>query len=417
MPHAATGRPSATPARRRATFRSGRPRLGVVVTEIGIPSEIWAARQLEEMTRVEPALIAWRHAPAPVWGEGMETRLIPAPFAPERTLLRRVAGRLGRAEAVLPDAKARAAIRKTILDADLDAVLCHFAWNAIPVIAALDGAPGAPPVVVQVHGRDVSALTARADYRRALARTLPKLAGAVAVGQFQIGRLEALTEGPLPPHEVIPCGAPTALFAARPLPEREEGAPVRFVSVGRISPEKGMMESLAAFERVAAELPDAEWTCIGDGPLMDALRAAVGGRPAAARIRLPGRMAPDAVAGALAASHVFVQHSCAAGGWIEGFGVSLTEAGASGLPLVASDLGGIPDQLRDRVNGFLFPPGDVAAQAARMLELARDEPLRRRMGAAARDVAARFDSARMSARLEELLLGTMRGAAELRAAG
>ncbi|MFN3592710.1 MAG: glycosyltransferase, partial [Thermaurantiacus sp.] len=88
---------------------------------------------------------------------------------------------------------------------------------------------------------------------------------------------------------------------------------------------------------------------------------------------------------------------------------TLTEAGAAGLALVASNIGGIPDQLAHERNGLLFPEGDVAAQAEAMLRLARDEPLRARMGAEAREVARGFDAARMSARLEGVLMGKLRG--------
>ena len=106
----------------------------------------------------------------------------------------------------------------------------------------------------------------------------------------------------------------------------------------------------------------------------------------------------------LARAHLFLQHSRPAHGGVEGFGVSLTEAGAAGLPLVASNLGGIPDQVEHGVNGFLHEPDDVATQAEYMIRLARDEDLRRKMGTAAREVAQRFDSTLMARKLEGEIL-------------
>jgi glycosyltransferase involved in cell wall biosynthesis len=158
---------------------------------------------------------------------------------------------------------------------------------------------------------------------------------------------------------------------------------------------------------VLAQGVDAEWVVVGDGPLMPELRAAVAAGPAKGRVRLAGMLPPAAVAAALAAAHVFVQHSRPVGGWVEGFGVTLTEAGASGLPAVSSDLGGIVDQLEHGANALLFTPGDIGAQAGHMRRLAGDEAERRRMGELARTMAARFDSALMTARLEAVLLAAV----------
>ena len=95
------------------------------------------------------------------------------------------------------------------------------------------------------------------------------------------------------------------------------------------------------------------------------------------------------------------------GGWVEGFGVTLTEAGAAGLPLLASASGGLVDQIEEGVNGFLFREGDVAAQAALMRRLAADPAERARLGEGARRLAARFDTARMAAELEAEILAVI----------
>lgn len=377
-----------------------RPRIGVVITELGIPSEIWAYRQCLAMRRVEPVLFSWRtHAPAPTWGAGVESHLFEGPFEPPNSLWRRVGRKLGRPGPLMPPRALASLWGAQLLGAGLDGVLCHFAWNAIPIARAL---AGRLPLVAQVHGRDVSALLRHASYRRALAETLPRLDHLVAVGTFQIETLRPLGLGAR--HSVIPCGAPLAAFAARPPPTRAPDGPLRFITVGRISHEKGALETLAAFEAVHAEFPRAEWVAIGDGPLMAELRAAVDRSPAGAAVRLAGWMPPEQVAEELAAAHVFLQHSLPFGDWVEGFGVSLTEAGASGLPIVASRFGGIVDQLEDGRNGFLHAPGDVAGQAAAMGRLAGDEALRQRLGAAARTLAGRFDSDLMTAKLEDVLL-------------
>ncbi len=378
----------------------GAPRIGVVTTRIGIPSEIWALRQARAFRRVTPVLMGWSVDPAGGLPDDLETRLIDGGFAPPAGPLRRLARKAGLAWALTPSRAQAAAIRTAL--ADTDAALCHFAWTAMAVQAAM---PAGYPVIWHVHGRDVSAQLRHRAYRALLRRRLPRAAALVAVGRHQLDRLAPFG---LPARRaLIPCGAPLALFAERPLPAQSAGGPVRFVSVGRLSHEKGMMETLAAFERVAADLPAAELVLIGYGPLADALAARAAASPAAARIRLTGALPPAAIAAELAAAHVYLQHSRAVAGWVEGFGVTLTEAGAAGLPLLASASGGLCDQVEEGVNGHLFPPGDVDAQAGLMLALARDPARRARMGAAARDLAARFDSDAMAARLEAEIVAVL----------
>lgn len=381
---------------------SGRlPRIGVVLTNLGTPSEIWAMRQLRAFRRIEPVLFAWSAQEGGCWRpDEYETHLFDAPFARPSTLALRVGRRLGLSRTVLPPRNWARRVDATLRAATLDGLFCHFAWTANYIVRALDCAQSRTPVAVQVHGRDVSHALANPAYRAALRRTLPRLAFTAAVASYQVERLRPLGLGA---HALIPCGAPVAEFAGRALPERADGAPMRFVSVCRINHEKGVFETLAAFEKVAAAI-DAEWICIGDGPLAADLAARAAAGPAAGRVHLPGWLPPAAVAAELSRAHAFLQHSRPHLGWHEGFSVAMTEAGAAGLPLIASRLGGNPDLVEDRANGLLFDVDDVAEQAAAMLILGRDEKLRRRMGAKARAVSLGLDSGQMAARLEDAML-------------
>lgn len=377
-----------------------KPRVGVVVAELGIPSEVWILRQCQEFEQIEPVVFYWKMADNPVdLPRGLETHQFSTPFARPRTLWRRMRRRMGSRAMVLPDRAQRDDIRRTLAAANLAAVQCHFSWTGIPISATLDGAL---PVLWQVHGHDVTTLMQDRAYRRCVADALPNLDYLAAVGTFQLELLRPY--GLSPRHGVIPCGAPLSVFAQHPVPTRDPGQPFRFISVGRMVPEKGVLESLAAFEAMATSRPDVELVFVGDGPLRRGLEEAIARSPVKDRVRSLGLLRSEEVAAILMTGHAFLQHSREVGGWVEGFGVTLTEAGAVGLPLVASRFGGIVDQVRPGENGFLFEPGDVETQAGYMARLADDEGLRRRMGEEARRIAATFDSKAMTGRLEAALL-------------
>ena len=224
----------------------------------------------------------------------------------------------------------------------------------------------------------------------------------VAVAEFQLQSLRRLG---LPANKgrVIPCGAPVEEFSRHPLPQRS-GNTIRFITVGRLDPEKGVLETVEAFARVNREYQDSELVVVGTGELRQPAAVLADELGIANRVRFTGQMTPEQIAEELASAHVFLQHSRSHLGSSEGFGVTLTEAGASGLPLVVSRLGGMVDQVKDNVNGILFAPGDLAAQARAMLRLAGDEPLRLRLGEAARGLSMRYDSVGQIRQLEDLLL-------------
>jgi glycosyltransferase involved in cell wall biosynthesis len=81
---------------------------------------------------------------------------------------------------------------------------------------------------------------------------------------------------------------------------------------------------------------------------------------------------------------------------MEGLGISLLQAAGAGVPIVAVNAGGMPEVVRDGINGLLVPPGDSAALAAAIRRLLSDRPLMQRMGQAGRAlVASEFSIDRM----------------------
>jgi glycosyltransferase involved in cell wall biosynthesis len=152
----------------------------------------------------------------------------------------------------------------------------------------------------------------------------------------------------------------------------------RIITIARFEEPKDHRTLLAA-------LPDgAELDLVGDGPLEPAIRAL-----APARVRFHGYQ-PDP-AELLAQAHVFVLSSRS-----EGFPRSILEAMRAGLPVVASDVGGVSEAVTHGINGFLVPRGDAAALRTALRQLLENQTLRERFGAAARQsYESRFTLERM----------------------
>jgi glycosyltransferase involved in cell wall biosynthesis len=127
----------------------------------------------------------------------------------------------------------------------------------------------------------------------------------------------------------------------------------------------------------------------GKGPLAGPLQERIDRDGLAGHVRLMGYR--DDLPRLLACMDLVVHPAT-----MEGLGVSLLQASAAGVPVVASRVGGIPEAVRDGVSGLLVPPADVAALADAVLALLADPDACRRMGAAGRDLVAReFSVARM----------------------
>lgn len=169
---------------------------------------------------------------------------------------------------------------------------------------------------------------------------------------------------------------------------------VLIVCVARLVWFKAADVLIAAFASLAASHPQARLAFVGDGPLREALAAQAAEAGLADRVFFAGER-PD-VPAILGAADVFALTSVS-----EGMPISILEAMASGLPVVATDVGGVRDLVSDGETGFLAPSRDAQAVAAALARLCADPDLRLRLGAAGRARAeAAFSGPAMVARTE-----------------
>jgi glycosyltransferase involved in cell wall biosynthesis len=172
--------------------------------------------------------------------------------------------------------------------------------------------------------------------------------------------------------------------------------PVVFAS-GRAMPYKGIPVLLEAAAALQGSHPSVHFAYAGDGPALEDFRRQADARRLS-RFHFLGKRTdvPELVGSATVA----VVPSL----WAEAFGLTVVEAMAAGVPVVASSVGGISELIDQGETGMLVPPGDASALAAALRELLDDPVLRARMGPKARETAwARFSHTRVADELAGVL--------------
>ena len=196
--------------------------------------------------------------------------------------------------------------------------------------------------------------------------------------------------------KVVHCGLAADSFDDMPAPLPDA---LVFLSVGRLSPEKGHMILLEAFAKVSAAHPDARLVIAGDGPTRAMLEARIAALGLGAAVEITGWVTAAQVRDALRAARCLVHPSFA-----EGLPVVIMEAMAAFRPVIATYVAGIPELVRDGSTGWLVPAGQVDDLAEAMLACAvmPDADLMRMARTGAARVAERHDARIEAAKLKAL---------------
>ncbi len=277
-----------------------------------------------------------------------------------------------------------AALARQAWSRSWDAVVSH--W-ALP--CALAAPPGIPHLAV-CHSADVFALE---RLPRVFAAQVARSADAMVFASRDLrrrflARLTPVHSGELAPRaHVCPMGIDPARDG-----ERLPLTGPTLLSMGRLVPIKGVEHAIEAVRGTQWRLAIA-----GDGPERAHLARIAQGAP----VRFVGVIRGVHKAAWLRSADAFVLPSVAlASGRTEGMPTTLLEAMEYGLPVIASDTGGVRDVVHDGENGFLVPPGDAHAIRA-ALSRVRDPALSRD----ARETAAQYHWDVLAPRFEALLLG------------
>lgn len=187
---------------------------------------------------------------------------------------------------------------------------------------------------------------------------------------------------------VIHCGVDSSVFSPRP--PSEAGGPLRIICVASFVEVKGHRYLLEACRILRERGLDLTCSLVGEGPLRREIDRGIARLGLGDHVRVLGEKPRGEVARLLAEADAAVLASYPTReGKREGIPVVLMEAMASGLPVVASGISGIPELVESGRTGFLVPPCDPIALADALQRLAEDRALRRRMGEAGREKVLR----------------------------
>jgi glycosyltransferase involved in cell wall biosynthesis len=250
------------------------------------------------------------------------------------------------------------------------------------------------PLVVSLHGSDVYVAETLGPARRA-ARAVFRRAGVVTACSSDLGR-RAVALGADPARIVV---VPYGVDVERFRPDAERRACLRhrlgvtdntsvILAAGRLVRKKGF-EYLIDAMGILRQHPDMVMVLAGDGDLRNELEARAASAGIPDRVRFLGNQSQDEVAGWLTAADVVVVPSVRDdSGNVDGLPNIVMEALASGTPLIATPAGGIGAIVQNDRTGVIVSERDAQALAAAVRALASDTSRRRRIGEAARQMAA-----------------------------
>ena len=267
-----------------------------------------------------------------------------------------------------------------------DAIHCHWPFPH-GLIAQAGRIRAGLPVVLNFHGAELLLMRRKKWIRPILHWLLGQSEAALCNSSFTRGRILDVRRVEV---ELSPYGTTLPETETPPRAARRADDPFTMLFVGRHIERKGIEHLIDAMAFLDGER--FRLKIVGGGDLTDRLKERAR-RTGDARIEFTGKLSSEDLARAYAQADVFVLPAVVdSKGDTEGLGVVLIEAAEMGLPLVASNVGGIPDVVVDAESGLLVPPADPQALAQALRRLADEPALAARLVEGARARTRRFFS-------------------------
>ena len=162
------------------------------------------------------------------------------------------------------------------------------------------------------------------------------------------------------------------------------------LSVARLTRHKGIDTGIRVLAQLVPEFPDLGYAVVGSGDDLPELESLGRGLGVADRIKFLGQVPEADLPGVYNSAEIYLGLSRIMPERVEGFGISLAEAAACGLPVIAGSSGGIPETVEDGVSGLLVSPEQVNQVSAAVRSLLNDRALASRLGAKGRERVERY---------------------------
>ncbi|HTY53224.1 MAG TPA: glycosyltransferase family 4 protein [Methanomicrobiales archaeon] len=253
------------------------------------------------------------------------------------------------------------------------------------------------PTVASAWGDDILILPPKSTLIRAFTRRVLEKVDLIYAVSENIRR-HIIDDFGIAPDKVayLPIGIDTRVFSPGSRSGRQDGPLVLFSNRG-FFPVYDTRTLLEGFALAHPANPGISLVLKGEGPEEQEMRGLAASLGIAGSVTFRGRSPYAEVPEDLRGADVFISTATS-----DGTPVSVLEAMSTGVPCIATGVGGVPEWISDGENGLLIPPRDPAALSRSILALAADPGLRARLGARAREtVLGRGDWGRLMARVEE----------------
>ncbi len=281
--------------------------------------------------------------------------------------------------------------KKVQINVRTNALVSYLKTKKIDIVFAEYGMVGASvtdackaanvPLVIQFHGADVHHQPTIKKYHNLYLKAFEYASAFIAVSKDMA---KELTKLGAPTDRVFynSCGVDTSMF----LPVEVEKTKHNFLAVGRFVNKKAPLTTIKAFKIVTEQVPEAHLWMVGRGPLLEAAEQLTIDLGLTSQITFTGVLQSKQIIESMKQMRCFVQHSVTSSdGDMEGTPVTILEASASALPVVATAHAGIKEAVIDGVTGFLVAEHNVKEMAKKMIFLASSPQFAAQMGEAGRE--------------------------------
>lgn len=234
------------------------------------------------------------------------------------------------------------------------------------------------PHVVSIHGSDINTVKNSEKLRSICSFVLQNSDVIATNSTYTKGIIESMYPQVINKINVVPMGVDIDRFKRENYPVKDENpkSDFRIITVGRLIDWKGIKYLILAMKKVVNSIPNAKLFVIGDGPEKENLTKLVNSLHIQNNVVFTGYVKDTDLTAYYCSADVFVLPSINLNGHTEALGVVILEAMASGVPVIGTSVGGVPDIIKNGYNGFLVPEKSPENLSNKIIELLLNKQIR-----------------------------------------